>query len=312
MKVMSTLFCAAAISAAFAMSPAYAEYPEKPIQIVVPVGTGGDTDFNAREMSKYLQKELGVALPVVNIAGAGGTIGARQVMSAKPDGYKVMFYHAGLMVSTATGIADFGWRDFELAAIAGKEGGTVLLVQKDAPWKTMDDLAAAIKAEPQSLSLTANVGATTYLIAKLLDKKGLKFNLVDVGGSSKRLTAILGGNVDLSQNPYAQVKDYLKNGELRALGTFTDERIKAAPDIPTLKEQGYDIAFQFNFYFAFPKGTPKEIVDKFGAAVMKVVQNPDYIADIKAYAQEPVAMIGDDAVARMEELDAIVNMVDLK
>lgn len=312
MRLVKSLMGILAVGIATVATPALAEYPEKPIQVVVPVGTGGDTDYNARVFSKYLQEELGEALPVVNVPGAGGTIGARQVMTADPDGYTVMFYHAGLLVSTASGMADFSWKDFKLAAIAGREGGQLLVVRGDAPWKSMEDLAKAVKADPGNISLTANIGATTYLISQLLSKEGLDFNLVDVGGSGNRLTAVLGGNVDVSQNAYAQVRDYVANGELRALASVSEEPIIGAPEIPLLKDMGYDVAFQFNWFYAFPKGTPQDVVDTFATAVENVSKNPDYAAEIRAYAQEPVVMTGDEAVNRMEELETTVDSVKLQ
>ncbi|MCF3936170.1 tripartite tricarboxylate transporter substrate binding protein [Acuticoccus sp. M5D2P5] len=292
---------------------AQTDYPTKPIEIIAPAAPGGDTDFNARTMSHYLQEELGVSLPVINVPGAGGSLGGRRVLSAEPDGYTTLFYHGAVQVGSASGMTEFTWKDFELGAIAGQETGTVLVVQADAPWQTLDELMEDAKANPGSIDLTANIGATTYLIAKQLEAAGAQFNLVDVGGASGRLTAVLGGNVDVSQNPYAQVRDYLETGELRALATLTDEPIEPLADVPTARSQGYEVGFQYNYFFLFPKDTPQEVVEKFGAAVEAVVQNPDYVDAIqKQYAQDAMALTGEAAAARLEELDAIIGQVDLK
>lgn len=313
MKLVTKALAGITTILALAAAPALAEYPEKPIRLIAPAGAGGDTDFNARMMSKYLEEELGVALPVVNMPGAAGTIGAREVMSSAADGYTALFYHGAMQVSSASGMAEFSWKDFELGAIAGQETGSMLVVPADAPWQSLDDLMADVRANPGSVDLTANVGATTYLIAKLLEAEGAEFNLVDVGGASDRLKAVLGGNVDVSQNPYAQVRDYIASGELRALAAVTDERIAAAPDVPTAKELGYDVAFQFNYFILFPKGTPEDVVAKFGDAVNSVAENPDYAAEIQAkYAQTAVAMTGEEAAARLSELDAVIAGVELQ
>ena len=313
MRLMTTLVAAAAATLTFAAGPAMAEFPESPIKLIVPAGAGGDTDFNARMMSKYLETELGVPLPVVNMPGAAGTIGAREVLNAKPDGYTALFYHGALQVSAAAGMSEFSWQDFELAAIAGQETGSMIVVPADAKWQTLGELVEDARANPGTIDLTSNIGATTYLIAKLFEAEGAEFNLVDVGGAADRLKAVLGGNVAVSQNPFAQVRDYLASGELRALATVTDERIAAAPDVPTARELGYDVAFQFNYFMLLPKGTPQDIVDRIGAAVVAVSENPDYAAEIeKQYAQTAVAMTGDAARARLGELDDIIAGVDLK
>ena len=312
MKSIVKMVAVVAAALTVTSGAALADYPEKPIKLIVPAGAGGDTDFNARMMSKYLEQELGVPLPVVNMPGAAGTIGAREVLNSKPDGYTALFYHGAMQVSAASGMSEFSWKDFELAAIAGQETGSMLVVPADAKWQSLDELIEDARANPGAIDLTANIGATTYLIAKLLQAEGAEFNLVDVGGASARLKAVLGGNVAVSQNPYAQVRDYLAAGELRALATVTDERIAAAPDVPTAKELGYDVAFQFNYFILFPKDTPAEIVDRFGAAVEAVASNPEYAAEIQAqYAQTAVAMTGDKAKARLGELDEVIGGVDL-
>ncbi len=312
MKTTLKMMAVMATALGLAATPALAEYPENPIKIIVPAGAGGDTDFNARMMSKYLEAELGQPLPVVNMPGAAGTIGAREVLNSKPDGYTVLFYHGAMQVSEASGMSEFGWKDFELAALAGQETGSLLVVPADAKWQSLDELIEDARANPGTIDLTANIGATTYLIAKLLEAEGAEFNLVDVGGAADRLKAVLGGNVAVSQNPYAQVRDYLAAGELRALAALTDERIAAAGDIPTAKELGYDVAFQFNYFFLFPKDTPAEIVEKFGSAVKTVAQNPEYAAEIdEKYAQTAGAMTGDEAKARLGELDEVIAGVKL-
>lgn len=300
--------------AGLAPSSAKADWPERPIQIVVPFNAGGDTDFNARMYAKYLKDELGVATPVVNVSGSGGSIGARRVLDAKPDGQTVLFFHGAMLVNTASGIADFDWRDFELAAIAGREPGSVITVSGNAEWDSLEELMAASASRPGEINLTGNIGATTYLVAKLLNKAGGEFNIVDVGGSAKRLAAVLGGNVDVSQNPFGQVKQYLENGQLKGLATLRGDRNPHAPDVPTTQELGYDATFQYDYFFLFPKGTPQEHVDTFAAAVEKIAtSNEGYANEIEAkYYQEPFFLKGDAARNRLEELEAVVNSVDLQ
>jgi tripartite-type tricarboxylate transporter receptor subunit TctC len=279
-------------------------WPNGPIQVVVPYGAGGDTDYNARVLSQYLEAKLGVSLPVINVTGAGGSIGARRVLGAKPDGQTVLFFHTAMLANTASGVANFGFEDFEMAGIIAQEPGGLLVVRGKSPWHTVKELADAAKKKPNSISLTTNTGATTYLIGKLLQKSGVPLNFVDVGGAAGRLTAVLGGNVDVSQNPVGQVKPYLDKGELRALATVAGQRISVLPNVPTLKELGYPIQLQLEYFYLFPKGTPKAIVDKFAEAAKEVVTtNKEYAAKIKkAYFQEPHFMPPVEAVAHLKKV----------
>lgn len=266
-----------------------ADWPNGPIQVMVPFGAGGDTDFNARILSKYLEPELGVALPAINMKGAGGTVAARYVKDAKPDGQTVLFHHTTFLTSTALGITDLSFKDFELVGIVAREDGNVIVVPSSSPYKTMKELMAASKANPNSIDLTANTGAMTYLIGAELNNAGGAFNFVNVGGAAGRLKAILGGNVDVSQNPVGQVKPYVDNGELRALATMSGERMASLPDVPTLKELGYDIELRVEYFYLFPKGTSPEIIKKFSAALQNVINgNKQYAQEIwKAYYQKP-------------------------
>ena len=265
------------------------DWPSRPIQVVVPFGAGGDTDFNARVLAKYLEPELGVPLPVVNITGAGGTVAARQVKDAKADGQTVLFFHTTFLSSQALGITDLTLDDYELVGIVAREDGNVIVVPAKAPYETMKELMAASAANPGKISLTTNTGAMTYLIGAQLNNAGAAFNFVDVGGAAGRLKAILGGNVDVSQNPVAQVKPYVDNGELRVLATMSAERMTSLPDVPTLMELGYDIELRVEYFFLFPKGTPAKVVETFSNALKNVVrENPKYAKEIKdAYWQVP-------------------------
>ncbi len=286
------------------------DWPERPVKIIVPFGAGGDTDFNARLLAKYLEPKLGVSMPVVNVKGAGGSVGARQALEAKPDGYTVLLFHSAMLVNTASGIADFSFRDMEIAAIVGQEPGAIVVVKKEAPWKTINEAMAASKAKPGSINLTTNVGATTYLIGSMINKAGADFNFVDVGGSAKRLTAVLGGNVDISQNPLGQVLPYIKSGELRALATLANEPNPTIPDVPTFEKAGYpNVAFQYSFFFAFPKGTSPDIVSALSKAAGEIVEgNSDYSDELfKTYKQKAFYLNSSKAVEFLTVQEKVVN-----
>lgn len=290
-----------------------ADWPERPVQIVVPFNAGGDTDFNARLLAKYLEPEIGAAMPVVNVSGAGGSIGARQVLDADPDGYTVLLFHTAMLVNTASGLADFTFDDLEVSAIVGREPGAVMVVKADAPWQSLEELMKASADAPGSIDLTTNIGATTYLIGSMINKAGAAFNFVDVGGSSNRLTAVLGGNVDVSQNPLGQVAPYLKTGELRALATVALDRSDALPDVLTFREQGYaDVGFQYAFFFAFPPKTDPAVVAALSEAARKVIENnEDYRRELfDTYRQAPFYLNTSDAHDFLTLEAATINAFD--
>ena len=295
-------------------TPAQAEWPERPIQIVVPYKAGGDSDFNARTYSKYLQSELGVPLAVVNVSGGGGGIGARRVKDATPNGYTVLLWHEAMLVNSATGLIDFTFRDFEMVGMAAQEPGTMICVTKDAKWQTFDDLMKDSAARPGKVSFAASLGGTTYLMAQLLNKAGADFNIIDHGGTGPRVTALLGGHVDVIPNPVGSVISYINNGDFRALATTRTTRHPKLPQVETLQELGYDVTFQYRYFFMFPKGTPQSIVDKFAAAVKKVATtNKEYAAEIdKAYLQAPFFMNAEDTIKELEIQDKVVRSVKLK
>jgi len=313
-RLRIALFVCLAIFAAAGEGMAAKAWPEKTVQIIAPFRAGGDTDFNARVYAKYLRQELGAAFVVVNIDGGGGTLGSRKAKDAAPDGYTVLFYHSAMLVNTAAGTADYTFRDFEMVGIAGEEPGNILCVLKKTNYNNLKDLMEESRANPNKLSITGNVGATTYLAALLLNQAGGMFNIVDHGGSAQRITALLGGHVDVIINPYGTVKPYLESGEFKALAVLNTQRNPKFSTIPTAKEQGYDAAFQYRYFFLFPKGTPKEIVDKLAGAVQKIVSsNKEYAADIdKAYSQIPLFLSPADSVAFLQAQEALIGKVKMK
>ena len=278
-------------------------WPAKSIQIVVGFNPGGDTDFNAREYAKYLKDILGVPVVVTNITGSGGTIGARHVLDADPDGYTVLWHHSAMLVSEAAGTWDKSLNDYNFACTGAKSAGTLLYVSKSSPYNNFKDIVAASKAAPNSITFAANTGATTYLAGVTLNAQGAKFNLADFGGGSDRLAAVMGGHVDIIPNAYGVMKDYVDSGEVKALATLGSSRVPELPNVPTVAELGYpDSTLDQIYFFAFPKGTPAEIVAKWNAAVKQVTEMKTYQDEIqKAYFQKPYFL---PAAEGLKELNA--------
>lgn len=256
-------------------------YPAQPIQIIVPLSPGGDTDLNARLVARYLEAELGQSVVIVNVDGAGGTIGMDQVKQAAPDGYNVLFFHTEAMLTEISGIIDYKLDEaYKMAGICIVDDTTVLATHKDSPFKTLEELEEYAKENPGVVEFGMQTGGYPNLIGLALeDKMGIDMNLVDVGGNAAKMTALLGHKTDLINIQYGLSKDHFANGEFINLGLCSLERNPLMPDIETTTEQGYEMNFNKFFFTAMPKDTPDEIVNTFSDALKKVCENPEFIAE---------------------------------
>ena len=265
------------------------DWPKKNIQIIVPFAAGGDTDFNARTYAQFLSEELGTNVVVVNTTGNGGVTGTRKVMESANDGYTILFNTSALLMNMVSGAADYGLDDFEIANIAGLRAGDIITVRGDLGIKTMDDLMAYSKNHPGEMRLAITTGAHNHATALYLLREGLDATLLDAGGTSERMAALLGGHLEIIMNPVGGISDYLETGELVAIANPIAKRPANIPDIPTCLEEGYNVSNDGYYLWAFPKGTDQAIIDKFNAAVEKIcMTNPEYQELIKStYKQEP-------------------------
>lgn len=264
-------------------------WPEKAVNIIVPYAAGGDTDFNARTMAKYLSDALGVSVVVSNVTGSGGSIASNQVKDSANDGYTILCNHSSLSMNAASGIIDWDYTDLQMGCIFAKGQPETVIVRKDAPWNTIQELIDDSVAKPGTISMAASTGATTQWAAIALNNAGAQLNIVDAGGAADRIPALLGGHVDVITNNLATVRDYLDSGEFKALATCSHERSDAYPDVPTLEECGIECAYDMCYTFYFPGGTDLAIAQKLADTVKDIVDNnTNYAADIMdAYQQTP-------------------------
>lgn len=268
------------------------DYPVKPIQVVVPAGAGGDTDFNARTVGKYLEAELGQPVVISNVGGAGGSIGAREVLEAEPDGYKVLFFHNSLLLNKILGLVDFSYDSYKLAGIAVLDQGNTFVVNANSRFKDLKDMVEYARANPEQVSIATEVGGFTHLqLLAMQQDQNIKLNIVDVGGAADKVAALLGERIDIVPTSLGLVKDYIDSGKFRTLGIMAAERVPLMPDVPTFKEQGVNSIFEKFFFFGFPPETPDEIVEKFTKALEKVVTtNQEYKAAAEKFLVSPTYM----------------------
>lgn len=280
------------------------KYPANDIQMIVPVKAGGDTDANARLLAKYMEPELGVSIPIVNVAGSSGTVGMEQAKSAEPDGYTAMFYHTEAMIPQISGLIDYGLDAYKMAGVCLQANTTLLVTYKGSGFTTLQEFIDKAKAEPGKIEFGMAVGGYPQLIGLALEKEaGIDLNLVDIGGNADKIAALAGHNTDIINVEYALVKDYIASGEFVPLAVLNAERNPLFQDIPTAKEQGLDLEFGKFFFVAFPKDTPDDIVNTFSAAMKKAVANENFVKDAQdSYALTPTYMDPSEATEYAKQI----------
>lgn len=259
------------------------DYPTKPVQFVICANPGGDSDTNARLLADYLTRIIGQPVVIVNMAGGGGSTGSRDVKDSTPDGYKGLFYHTTLTLNRVMDITDYFISEaFEIVSVPIVDNTTGWFVNADSPYKTLQDLVDAAKANPGTVTFATEIGASTHIAALAVEEEtGAKFNCVDVGTASNKMTALLGKQVDVTSFQLGLVKDYVEAGKFRCLGLLAEERDSIYNDIPTFKEQGVNVVIPRLFFMAFPKGTPNEILDFWKDTMEELCKDPKFVADFK-------------------------------
>ncbi len=262
------------------VGPASAEYPDKPIKLIVPWSAGGGTDALQRVIAHFVGQELGQPMVVVNAPGVGGTLGARQGKDAKPDGYTLTATHESVISSKIVGVVEFGYEAFIPIANMTLTPGMVA-ARSDATWNNMKDMVAEAKKNPGKIKFGATLGSTSHFFPlEIAHKAGIEFNVVGYEGTAKRQAALLGGFIDLGESNPAAGKKYFEAKKLKPLGIATEKRHPLLPEVPTLKEQGYDVLLGVNRGVCAPLNTPADIVKELSEAFAKAAKNPEFIKKV--------------------------------
>jgi len=274
---------ATAGTAAMLARPAIAQaYPSRPIQVVLGFTAGGPTDVSTRTIAPFIEKHLGggASLTVVNRAGAGGEIAWTEVANARPDGYTVAVLSTPAFVSfPVERRTRYDVNSFAYAGTVVEEVGA-MIVRPDSPWRSVQDLIAAAKADPGGIPYaSAGVGGGMHLATLQLEKAaGIKLRLVPTRGANDAKLAVMGNHVPLAAVSGSGAVEGHRQNEVRVLGLMSENRLSFAPDLPTFREQGLDVVVPITRGFGFPKATPPEIVARWTEALRKVAQDPEYRA----------------------------------
>lgn len=252
-----------------------AVYPERPVKMIVPWAAGGDTDVIKRIFANHLQKQLGQPVVVSNVTGASGTVGAREAKAAPPDGYTIYSVHDYLHSTYYTGITDINYWDFEPICLITFTPNLVGAHGK-AKWNNMSELIADAKKRPGQIIFGVTLGSTSHFFPLLIEKEtGIRWKYVSYEGTAPRMTALLGGHIELGRVDLTQM-DKVRAGQLKLLGIATTERHSEVPQVPTLKEQGINVVYGENRGLLAPKGTPEAALAKIEEICSKVAKDPSF------------------------------------
>lgn len=294
----AVMLCCAALAGA----QGAANYPTKPIRMVVPFTPGSATDILGRSVGERLSAAWGQPVVVENVPGAGGTIGTGQVAKSTPDGYTLLVVSAGHVVNPVL----YSSLSYELKDLAGVIPlGTlpsVIIASPESGIKTMKQLVDQLKANPGKLNYaTAGTGSAADVhLAKFRAGVGYDAVHIPLKGTPPMLIEVASGRVQFAAVPLVSSIGQIKDGKVVALAVSTPQRSPALPDVPTAVESGFPSA-EFNFWVGLlaPAGTPRPIVDKLNAEIMKIMETPEM--------KDRLAKLGADAFPLSpEKFDAFI------
>ena len=275
---------------------ARAEFPDKPLTMVVAFAAGGGTDLAARTLARYMEKDLGQPVVVVNRPGAGGEIGFAELARAKPDGLTIGFINTPHIVTLPIERRTrFRLEDFSPIANIVDDPGA-LYVLTDSPCRSLADLIAAAKAAPETISYgTTGIGSDDHLAVMAFERQAaVRLLHVPYGGSAQVKQALLGRTIALGSMNVAEGVQESRQGLMRMLGQMGEHRTEVAGDIPTFREAGFDVVEGSMRGMAAPAGMPRPVLERLSLAVRRTVDNPEFQANA-AQQMLPLRFLGPDA-----------------
>lgn len=271
-RIFASLSIATGI--AVAATTAMAAYPDKPIEAVVPWPAGQELDILARTIVPVMAKQLGVPIAVINRPGGGGVVGTTEAMRAKPDGYSILFNSVGPMLTQPlAGNAPYKVGDADPVGMFNAST-FVVIARADAPYKNIKEFEEYAKksAKPVVLGHFGPAAVPTQAVYRMAKQKDWTFRGVTFNPASP--AQLKAGDADIVTAPYNTAKSALAAGEVRALVTFNPSRLAELPDVPTLREAGYNFDVLVWQALFVPKGTPPEIKTRLAAALQAALKDP--------------------------------------
>jgi tripartite-type tricarboxylate transporter receptor subunit TctC len=278
------IFIALWIASFSNISPA-ADYPSKPIQMIVAFPPGGGTDIIARLVSVKVSALLAQPVVVLNKPGGGGTLGTYAALAALPDGYTILSVSPPMISApmVTKGVTFNLFRDFTMINWADSSP-IVLIVKKDSPWLTLEELIADAKKNPGKLTVSiAGYGSSAHFAAELFKiHTGTDITCVPMDGTTPLLTAVLGGHLNMGATELGPAHSYLEAGSLRALAVMAKKRLKDFPGVPTTVEKGFPNLIAAVWHgFVVRAETPREIVGRLEKVFKEALKEKEIIGKLE-------------------------------
>ncbi|MFT8242816.1 tripartite tricarboxylate transporter substrate-binding protein [Roseomonas sp. BN140053] len=272
---------------------AQAQYPSRPISMIVPFAAGGPTDTVARLTAEVMGRDLGQTIVIENVGGAGGTLGAARVALARPDGYTILMHHIGMGTTPAL------YRRLSYDAVNGFETvGLVtevpmtITVKNGLAARNLSELVALMRSQKEGLNLAnAGIGAASHLCGLLLQTAvQQQVTTVPYRGTGPAMTDLIGGTVDIMCDQTTNTTEQIRAGSIRALAVTTPTRLAALPDLPTAAEAGlpgFEVSVWHGIYT--PRGTPAAINDRLSRALQVALRDERLVARFAELGTAPVS-----------------------
>jgi len=278
MALMCRLIAGSLLALSLQSVPAAAQYPNKPITVIVPFAAGGPTDVVARLVSDHMSRPLGQTLVIENIGGAGGTLGMIRAVQAQPDGYTIAVGNMGTQSAAPALYPNLKYDPAKSFAQVGIVNYTpqAIVAKKDTAAKTLKEFIDYLKTNNTKLTYGhAGVGSISHVSGLVFNAKfGLTPNLVPYRGTGPAIRDLVGGVIDYMVDQSLNVIPQIQAGNIKVYAIAAPERLASLPDVPTTGEGGVDFIFSAWNAMVAPKGTPKEIVAMLADALGKALDDP--------------------------------------
>lgn len=272
-----------------------ADYPQKPLELVIPFSQGGGTDQVGRIFAQYAEQYIGTEIFVSNRTGGSGAVGFAYGAAAKPDGYVITMVVTTLAAAPHT-IAQYpvSYKDFEPVCLLTAPPA-VLAVHPDSGITSLEDLIAKAKAEPGKITIgTAGPGSNTHLIAaSLAEQAGIDVRYVPNKGSGPAMTATYGKHIDVAVADKAEVAPWMADGRLNVITVFTDDPANGIEGVKMASESGFNIDIGSFRAIGAPKGTPPAVMETLVEACRKTSEDPEFVEHITKTGTEPYVLLGE-------------------
>jgi len=290
-----------------------ADYPSHPINGYIAWGAGGGTDTVSRLVTPLAEKALGQSVILANKTGATGAIATQAAYAAKADGYTLLFHAENPQLYQVLGLSQLSYDEFDPIMLF-VQGSTVIVVPKDSPIKTYDDLIKAAKEKPGELSIgISGVGGQPWVTSKLIKKvEGAEFNPVAYNGDGPLITALLGGQLDVSGLAVGAAVQYVKNGDMRALAIMKNSPNPSLPEVPYITKINpafEDVMKASGFFYGVfvKKGTPQPIIDKLTDAYSQAINDQKFKDYAEMNGLSVLGYTGDEARQFMNKWRSIMS-----